>query len=136
MPLGNGGSLEPTRARPAPVNVPAPVTPAPISAKVEPALVAIGDLSARPSPPPLGPALERNYPLEARRRGLSGSAKVRARIDPDGVVRRVSLLEESAAGFGNACSRTLSGSRWAAPKDKAGRAVATEIRYTCRFVIE
>lgn len=136
MPLGNGGSLDPTRATPTPVNVPPPVTPAPIPAKVEPALVAIGDLSARPSPPALGPALERNYPPEARRRGLSGSAKVRARIDPDGVVRRVSLLEESAAGFGNACSRTLSGSRWAAPKDKAGRAVATEIRYTCRFIVE
>jgi hypothetical protein len=58
------------------------------------------------------------------------------RIDPDGVVRRVSLVEESATGFGNACSRTLSGSRWAAPKDKAGRSVATEIRYTCRFVVQ
>lgn len=137
MPLGSGGALEPTRVRsPAPLDVPAPVTPTPTPVKVEPVLVAVGDLSARPSPPVLGPALERNYPPDARRRGLSGTAKVRARIDPDGVVRRVSLLEESAAGFGNACSRTLTGSRWAAPKDKAGRAVATEIRYTCRFVVE
>lgn len=135
MPLGSGGSLEPIRARvPTAVNVPAPV--ATIPARVEPALVPVGDLSARPAPPALGPALERNYPPEARRRGLSGSARVRARIDADGLVRRVSLLEESAPGFGEACSRTLSGSRWAAPKDKAGRAVATEIRYTCRFVVE
>ncbi len=96
----------------------------------------MNDLSARPSPPSLGAALERNYPPEARRRGLSGSAKVRARIDPDGIVRHVTLLEESAPSFGGACSRTLSGSRWAAPKDKAGRSVATEIRYTCRFVVE
>ena len=58
------------------------------------------------------------------------------RIDPDGVVRRVTLVEESAAGFGGACTRTLTGSRWAAPKDKAGRSVATEIRYTCRFVVQ
>jgi TonB family protein len=137
MPLGNGGSLEPTRVRSlAPVNAPVPATPAPSPAKVEPVLVAVGDLSSKPSPPALGPALERNYPPDARRRGLSGTAKVRARIDPDGVVRRVSLLEESGSGFGTACSKALSGSRWAAPKDKAGRAVATEIRYTCRFVVE
>jgi protein TonB len=137
MPLGNGGALEPTRPRtPAPVNVPAPVGPAPPPRVTEPPVVAVGDLSARPSPPSLGAALERNYPADARQRGLSGSAKVRARIDPDGVVRRVTLVEESAAGFGVACSKTLSGSRWAAPKDKAGRSVATEIRYTCRFVVQ
>jgi periplasmic protein TonB len=138
MPLGNGGALEPTRTRaPAPVNLPAPVAPPPTArAPSEPPLVAVGDLSARPSPPALGAALEQNYPADARRRGLSGTAKVRARIDPDGVVRRVTLVEESAAGFGGACSRTLNGSRWAAPKDKAGRSVATEIRYTCRFVVQ
>ncbi|HEX2871501.1 MAG TPA: TonB family protein [Polyangiaceae bacterium] len=137
MPLGNGGALEPTRPRaPAPVNEPAPVKPAPSPRVTEPPVVAVGDLSSRPSPPSLGAALERNYPADARQRGLSGSAKVRARIDPDGVVRRVTLVEESGAGFGAACSRTLNGSRWAAPKDKAGRSVATEIRYTCRFVVQ
>ena len=137
MPLGTGGGLEPTRLRNlSPVNVAPATAPAPSPAKSEPLLVALNDLSSRPSPPSLGSALEHNYPPEARRRGLSGTAKVRARIDPDGLVRRVSLLEESGPGFGAACSRTLSGSRWAAPKDKAGRAVATEIRYTCRFVVE
>jgi TonB family protein len=138
MPLGNGGSLQPAnRPRaPAPVDVPAPTRPAPTHAVTEPPVVAVGDLSSRPSPPSLTDALQRNYPAGARQQGLSGTAKVRARIDPDGVVRRVSLLEESAAGFGTACSRTLSGSRWAAPKDKAGRSVATEIRYTCRFVVQ
>jgi protein TonB len=137
MPLGNGGALDPTRSHaPAPLNVPAPVKPAPSPIVAEPPVVAVSDLSARPSPPSLADALERNYPADARQRGLSGSAKVRARIDPDGVVRRVSLLEESAAGFGGACSRTLNGSRWAAPKDKAGHSVATEIRYTCRFVVQ
>ncbi len=137
MPLGGGGPLEPRRVHaPAPVSAPPKVKPAPVSAPTVPALVAVSDLSTKPTPPTLGAALERNYPADARRRGLSGTAKVRARIDPDGVVRRVSLLEESAAGFGSACSRTLNGSRWAAPKDKAGRSVATEIRYTCRFVVD
>ncbi len=138
MPLGNGGSLEPTsRPRtPAPVNVPAPTPKAPTRVVTEPPVVAVGDLSSRPSPPSLADALQRNYPADARQRGQSGTAKVRARIDPDGVVRRVNLLEESGAGFGVACSRALNGSRWAAPKDKAGRSVATEIRYTCRFVVQ
>lgn len=135
MPLGNGGALEPARplapARPTPVVAPSAVA----RVVTAPPLVSVADLSARPSPPSLGTALERNYPADARRRGLSGTAKVRARIDPDGVVRQVSLIEESAAGFGAACRRTLGGSRWAPPKDKAGRSVATEIRYTCRFVV-
>jgi periplasmic protein TonB len=137
MPLANGGTLDPSRARVVPpVNVPAPVKAAPSAVLLEPPLVALSDLSTRPSPPSLADALERNYPTDARQRGLSGTAKVRARIDPDGVVRRVSMLEESGPGFGTACSRTLNGSRWAAPKDKAGRSVATEIRYTCRFVVQ
>jgi TonB family protein len=137
MPLANAGALDPTRARTVPpVNEPAPVKAAPSPVPQEPPVVAVSDLSTRPSPPSLADALERNYPSDARQRGLSGSAKVRARIDPDGVVRRVSMLEESGPGFGTACSRTLSGSRWAAPKDKAGRSVATEIRYTCRFVVQ
>lgn len=138
MPLGSGGALDPAARphTPAPVNVPAPTKPAPSPVPAGPPLVAVGDLSTKPSPPSLSSALERNYPADARRRGLSGAAKVRARIDADGVVRRVTLIEESGAGFGVACSRTLTGSRWAAPKDKAGRSVATEIRYTCRFVVE
>jgi periplasmic protein TonB len=137
MPLGSGGDLTPTRVPTAPaVNVPTKVAPAPPRPRLEPPVVAVSDLSARPAPPSLGAALERNYPADARKRGSSGSAKVRARIDPDGVVRQVTLLEESAPGFGTACTRTLNGSRWGAPKDKAGRSVATEIRYTCRFVVE
>lgn len=137
MPLGGGGDLTPTRlSTPAAVSAPPPVPPAPSRPRANPPLVAATDLSSRPAPPPLGAALERNYPADARQRGSSGSAKVRARIDPDGVVRQVTLLEESAPGFGYACSRTLTGSRWGAPKDKAGRSVATEIRYTCRFVVQ
>lgn len=140
MPLGNGGALAPPNVdalAPSSLPLPLPSRPMPVAPRVtEAPVVAVGDLSARPSPPSLGAALERNYPADARQRGLSGSAKVRARIDPDGVVRRVTLVEESAAGFGGACSRTLNGSRWAPPKDKAGRSVATEIRYTCRFVVQ
>jgi protein TonB len=75
------------------------------------------------------------YPAAARARGLGGSATVRARIEPDGHVRRVDLVAESFEGFGEACRRTLQGSSWSAPRDRDGRAVATYVRYTCRFVV-
>jgi hypothetical protein len=97
-----------------------------ISAPAEPPLVAVGDLSTR-----------RLRPRSDRARAqLSADAAARAerdrqspaRIDPDGVVRRVALLEESERAS-DGVQRTLTGSRWA-PKDKAGRPVATEIRYT------
>ncbi len=101
-----------------------------------PALVAAADLSERPRPPALEGVLRQNYPEEARSRGVSGTASVRARIDADGKVRQARVLSESFSGFGDACRRTLSGSRWSPPKNRQGSAVATEIAYTCRFVVE
>lgn len=127
-PIGNGravtareGAMPPTTA---------PVVPA------GPALVAAADLSERPTPPGLEAALRKNYPRDARQRGIGGSARVRARVEPSGNVRQIRVESESFAGFGEACRRTLEGSRWSSPRDREGRAVATEIRYTCRFVVE
>jgi TonB family protein len=80
--------------------------------------------------------LRANYPDEARRRGLAGTASVRARIDSDGVVRSARMVGESAPGFGSACRRTVLGSRWSAPRAKNGDAVATEIVYTCHFEVD
>ena len=73
---------------------------------------------------------------EARARGVSGTASVRARIGADGRAHSLRVVSESFSGFGDACRRTLAGSRWSPPKDRAGNAVATEIAYTCRFVVE
>ncbi len=135
MPLDTVGALASPapRAEPRLARLSSPQTRTSVPA---PALVRLGDLSTRPSPPLLGAALEKNYPQDARRRGLSGSAKIRVRVDADGVVRAVRLLDESTPEFGAACARTLTGSRWSPPRDKAGRSVATEIRYTCRFVVQ
>jgi TonB family protein len=83
----------------------------------------------------LDAALRNNYPSEARRRGIAGSASVRARIDADGIVREVTPLNETFPGFGEACRRTVRGSKWSPPRDGSGRQVATRIRYTCRFVV-
>jgi len=102
----------------------------------KPPLVAVGDLSERPKPPSLSALLRANYPEEARLRGLRGEASLRARIEADGVIRIARVLSESSNGFGAACRRAVLGSRWSAPHDKNGDAVATEIVYTCHFEID
>lgn len=135
--VGDGSSSNgPIRAPVAMPARPAPAPPPSVAPVVRaPALVAASDLSSRPEPPPLDEALRRNYPPEAERQGIGGSASVRARIEPDGRVRAASVIAETFPGFGDACRRTLVGSRWSAPRDREGRPVATEIRYTCRFVV-
>lgn len=110
----------------------APAAPKPMSGR---ALVPAADLSEHPRPPSLEGLLRANYPAEAKQRGLRGSARVRARIDADGLIRSVQQLSESTPGFGAACRRTVQGSRWSAPRDKNGGAVATEIVYTCHFEV-
>jgi periplasmic protein TonB len=124
------GPVGPKRPEPVAPIVPSAVAPA------APSLVALADLSEKPVAPALGDALRQNYPTEARRRGLGGSATVEARVDPDGRIRSARLVNESFAGFGDACRKTLVGSRWSAPKDRGGRAVSTAIRYTCRFLVQ
>jgi TonB family protein len=136
--VGNGASLDapvgPVGAKSAPSS-PAPLraaaTPVPLGVPV----VDLADLSARPVPPELGASLRAYYPGAARTRGVGGSATVRARIEPDGHVRRVELVSETFEGFGEACRRTLQASSWSPPRDRDGRAVATYVRYTCRFVV-
>jgi TonB family protein len=99
-------------------------------------VVPFESLGSRPKPPALEASLRRNYPAEARRRALGGKATVLARIDRDGVARSVSVLSETFSGFGDACRRTLAGSRWSPPLDDMGRAVSTQVRYTCHFQVE
>ena len=93
----------------------------------------LADLRRRPEPPDLDAALEHNYPEQARREGLTGSAVVRARILPSGVIAAIQPLSASAPTFADACRRTLAGSRWSPPIDAVGHPCTTEIRYTCRF---
>lgn len=101
-----------------------------------PAVVGLGDLSRLPEAPDLRDKLARAYPAEARVRGVEGKAVVRARIMPDGHVRELALLSESASGFGSACQETLRGSGWSPPLDRRGAPVSTFINYTCRFTVQ
>jgi TonB family protein len=134
MPVADGGPLRGATGlgagRAQSIVASAPIAPKP------PALVSASDLSEHPRPPALANLLRANYPEEARQRGLRGSASLRARIDADGVIRAARVVSESSLGFGAACRRTVLGSRWSAPRDKNGGAVATEIVYTCHFEID
>jgi periplasmic protein TonB len=137
--VGNGAAMDgPVGAIRTTHPAPPKALPTPRSApvRVETPVLALSDLSERPVAPELGGVLRQHYPTEARARGIGGSASVEARIEPDGRVRSVTLVAESFAGFGNACKKTLVGSLWSPPLDRGGRAVATRIRYTCRFVVD
>lgn len=99
-------------------------------------VVPLGDLSRRPAPPALDSLLRSYYPVEARRLALDGVAVVRARIGTSGRVLSARVASETRSGFGAACRKTLLGSRWTPPLDRSGRAVMTDVSYTCRFRVE
>jgi periplasmic protein TonB len=105
-------------------------------ALVRPEPTPLGQLSRKPSPPPLADALARHYPVAARRLGRSGEALVRARIEANGLLSEAQIKSESAQGFGAACRQALLTSRWTGPLDRDGRPVATYITYRCKFVSE
>ncbi|MEB2320989.1 MAG: TonB family protein [Sorangiineae bacterium] len=99
-------------------------------------MVPLASLSRKPSPPTLDARLRAHYPPDARREGRSGSARVIARIDPDGVARDLRIMSASEPAFGVACRETVAGSRWSSPIGPDGQPVATEVRYRCRFEVE
>ena len=100
-----------------------------------PPIVGLGDLSRTPVAPELADKLAAAYPREARAKGLEGKAVVKARITPDGQVRELAVVSETAPGFGAACKTTLHASAWTPPLDRNGQAVSTVINYTCRFTV-
>jgi TonB family protein len=101
-----------------------------------PPVVGLGDLSRIPVAPYLSDKLAAAYPPDARAKGIEGKAVVKARITPDGQVRDLAVVSETAPGFGAACKATLHASEWTPPIDRDGHAVSTVINYTCRFNVE
>jgi hypothetical protein len=101
-----------------------------------PPILPLSRLSRRPSPPSLTRALEQNYPSAARQLGKSGDAKVRARVEASGEIRVAFVVSASSPDFGEACRRTLIGSRWSAPLDDAGRPAPTQVYYRCKFRVD
>ena len=101
-----------------------------------PPIVGLGDLSRTPVAPDLSDKLAAAYPPDARAKGIEGKAVVKARITPEGQVRDLAVVSETAPGFGAACKATLRASEWTPPIDRDGHAVSTVINYTCRFKVE
>ena len=113
----------------------APPTRAPLPGAAAP-FAKLSDLSRKPRAPALDAALRDNYPPEQRRRGVEGQAEVQVVIERSGRVGEISVLSETAAGFAEACRRTLRGSVWSEPIGSDGRPVRTRLSYRCRFRIE
>lgn len=101
-----------------------------------PPVVGAADLSRPPEAPDLTGALERLYPPEARRNGMSGRAVVRAIVLPDGRLRDLSVVSATAPAFGDACRQALRASVWTAPVSRDGKPAATAVAYTCRFEVK
>ncbi len=102
---------------------------------VQPPFVPAASLAKAPSAPGLDAELERNYPAEARRGGISGKAVLRIEVRFDGSIGKVVNVSESHSGFADACAKTVRAARWEAPLDREGRRVSTEITYVCRFEV-
>lgn len=102
-----------------------------------PALVGEASLLRALRPPDgMDALLEQFFPPRARAQGVSGSALLRVRVQPDGRVGETKTLRETGEyGFGAACAKALKQSRWQSPLDKRGQPVATEIRYLCEFEV-
>jgi len=92
-----------------------------------------GDLDAPPVP------VQRNsppFPYRARQRNVSGSVTVKLRVEKDGSVGSVEILEAVPRGyFEDAVLRTVPGWRFR-PGRIAGRAVASWVVTTVQFDLE
>lgn len=133
---GNGQTMNGPVGRPGARVTGRNVNGDPASSRQGDPIVGAGDLSRAPAAPDLSEALARAYPPEARNRGIEGKAVIRARITPEGRVAELTLISETAPGFGAACQKTLRGSSWSPPLDRDARPVSTFINYTCRFDVQ
>jgi protein TonB len=134
---GEGPGVAVTTAGDAPRGPAGPSTPPPAAREpfAGPRFLPVSDLARAPRAPALDAALERNYPIDARRAGVSGNAVLRVQILADGRIGTVERLSETFHGFGESCERTVRSARWEAPTDREGVPVITRITYTCRFEV-
>jgi periplasmic protein TonB len=93
------------------------------------------DHTSPPRPPSLDAALATNYPAAARAAGINGRARVRVRVGADGRVVALRVVSESAPGFGHACAASLRTSRWEPALARNGRAITTDVIFTCAFEV-
>jgi periplasmic protein TonB len=133
-PAGNGEPATGPILAPRPaITAPAPQAPRPGPPRDATPVVPFTSLASPPRPPSLDAALARHYPADLRARGIEGDASLELHISADGRVSRMTILRATDPAFGEACRRTLRTAPWSAPRDRSGRAVATMVRFRCRF---
>ena len=75
------------------------------------------------------------YPPEARRAGIEGKVIMSIRIDPQGQVTSVKVLNGPGYGLDEAAAAAMKRAKFR-PAVKGGEAVETEIKYTYVFVLD
>ncbi|MDB4985640.1 MAG: Ferric siderophore transport system, periplasmic binding protein TonB, partial [Myxococcaceae bacterium] len=102
-------------------------------------IVPEGELSRRVKPPGadvLNAALERSYPKALFQQGIEGVARIRLRVLASGKLVPLNILNETSAGFGEACKASLRDIAFEPALDRAGQPCATEIPFSCRFSVQ
>ena len=75
------------------------------------------------------------YPAEAKRQGIEGPVRLGLSIDASGKVTEVKVLGGPGYGLNEAAREALRRYRFK-PATKDGQPVATEIKYTYRFMLD
>lgn len=146
MPVGNGAPMEGPIGQPGAVvtgrrregGSGGAVGGTGAAAPQGPRVVALADLSRRPSPQgDMNSILQRNYPQRARQLGIEGRVVIGFRIMPDGRVQRFRTRTETPPeqGFAEACRRTIQQLQWDPPLAQDGSAVATDASFVCEFAV-
>jgi TonB family protein len=137
--IGTGGALKgpvgKIGGRPGPVGPQQAAKTGPAGPRVVP----LASLSRKPSPPVgLDDLLKRNYPSRAQMQGVEGRVVMEVRLLPSGRVGEMRVVEEfpPAFDFASECRKTLRAAPPFSPGlDKDGNPVATDIKFTCSFVV-
>jgi periplasmic protein TonB len=105
-----------------------------------PRVVPLKSLSRRPAAPQgLDAMLERHYPKRARTQGVEGKVVIALRVLPTGRPADLRVVREHPSGFdfAEACRKTIRESGAFTPGlDRDGTAVASDIDFTCDFVVD
>jgi protein TonB len=97
----------------------------------------VGATEVSSLPEPIQVELPRSeYPPQALRAGIEGAVRLRLVIDEEGSVREARVVSDPGYGLGPAAARAAK--RWFRfrPARKDGAAVAVEIPFTVRFVLQ
>jgi protein TonB len=116
-----------TAAAPGPAGTPdaGPATTGPTATRDQPARL----------PPGVESLLERNFPVSARQRGITGETRVVAAIAADGTVTAVTVLASTPPGVFEAAARRALGRLRCQPAISGGQAIASNLPITLTWTL-